>query len=74
VRTRRQDGTERECDGDFSLLSPHICRVAQSASSSAKSAKASNKRKRKVDGSPDAVDAPKGRLLRQTQRPPLLSG
>ncbi|KAG6610725.1 putative WD domain-containing protein [Phytophthora cinnamomi] len=52
-----EDGTERECDGDFSLLSPHICRVAQSASSSARSFKASNKRKRKGDGSPDAVDA-----------------
>ncbi|RLN37026.1 hypothetical protein BBO99_00004699 [Phytophthora kernoviae] len=51
-----EDGTERECDGDFSLLSPHICRVAQAASSSARSFKASNKRKRKGDGSPDAVD------------------
>ncbi|KAI9996606.1 hypothetical protein PInf_014338 [Phytophthora infestans] len=54
-----EDGTERECDGDFSLLSPHICRVAQSASSSARSFKASNKRKRKGDGSPDAVDGTK---------------
>ncbi|TDH69590.1 hypothetical protein CCR75_009311 [Bremia lactucae] len=50
------DGTERECDGEFSLLSPHICRVAQSASNSARSLKVSNKRKRKGDGSPDAVD------------------
>ncbi|GMF32709.1 unnamed protein product [Phytophthora fragariaefolia] len=50
----------RECDGDFSLLSPHICRVAQSASSSARAFKASNKRKRKGDGSPDAVDGTKG--------------
>lgn len=60
-----QDGTERECEGDFSLLSPHICRVVQSATSSARSAgaaaKASNKRKRKHgDGSPDTVDAAKG--------------
>ncbi|DAZ94565.1 TPA: hypothetical protein N0F65_004181 [Lagenidium giganteum] len=57
-----EDGTERECEGEFSLLSPHICRVAQSASSSAKSANAkSNKRKRKAgEASPDAVDAPKG--------------
>ncbi|RLN38328.1 hypothetical protein BBJ28_00017432 [Nothophytophthora sp. Chile5] len=54
-----EDGTERECEGDFSLLSPHICRVAQSASSSARSFKASNKRKRKGDGSPDTVDATK---------------
>ncbi|KAF1325888.1 Wd domain-containing protein, partial [Globisporangium splendens] len=59
-----KDGTERECEGDFSLLSPHICRVAQSATSSARSAgssaKTSNKRKRKQgDGSPDTVDAAK---------------
>ncbi|KAL4085644.1 hypothetical protein PRIC1_014980 [Phytophthora ramorum] len=54
-----EDGTERECDGDFSLLSPHLCRVAQSASSSARSFKPSNKRKRKGDGSPDAVDGTK---------------
>ncbi|KAE9033062.1 F-box-like/WD repeat-containing protein [Phytophthora rubi] len=57
-----EDGTERECDGDFSLLSPHICRVAQSASSSARSFKASNKRKRKGDGSPDAVDGTKAEM------------
>ncbi|KAL7693902.1 putative coatomer alpha subunit, anaphase-promoting complex subunit 4, WD40 [Plasmopara halstedii] len=56
-----EDGTERECDGEFSLLSPHICRVAQStSSSSARTHKASNKRKRKGDGSPDAVDGTKG--------------
>ncbi|TMW60076.1 hypothetical protein Poli38472_000118 [Pythium oligandrum] len=55
-----EDGTERECEGEFSLLSPHICRVAQSASSSARSlgSKSSNKRKRKaIDGTPtDPVD------------------
>lgn len=54
-----EDGSERPCDGDFSLLSPHICRVAQSASSSARAFKPSNKRKRKGDGSPDAVDGTK---------------
>lgn len=25
-----EDGTERDCDGDLSLLSPHICHIAQS--------------------------------------------
>ncbi|CAH0487141.1 unnamed protein product [Peronospora farinosa] len=54
-----EDGTERECDGDYSLLSAHVCRVAQSASSSARSLKASNKRKRKGEGSPDTVDGSK---------------
>ena len=56
-----QDGTERECSGEFSLLSPHICRVAQSASSSARSFKSGNKRKRKGEGSPHAVDGKKGK-------------
>ncbi|CAI5731234.1 unnamed protein product [Hyaloperonospora brassicae] len=54
-----EDGTERECSGEFSLLSPHICRVAQSASSSARSFKSCNKRKRKGEGSPHAVDGTK---------------
>lgn len=57
-----EDGTERECEGEISLLSPHICRVAQSACSSAQSsgAKSSNKRKRKAgEASPDGVEMPK---------------
>ncbi|KAG6977231.1 hypothetical protein JG688_00000583 [Phytophthora aleatoria] len=69
-----EDGTERECDGDFSLLSPHICRVAQSASSSARSFKASNKRKRKGDGSPDAVDEMNGVDKLDKEALVLLSG
>ncbi|GLE02353.1 hypothetical protein PINS_up011191 [Pythium insidiosum] len=45
-----EDGTERECEGEISLLNPHICRVAQSVTNSAKStaSKSSNKRKRKA--------------------------
>lgn len=55
-----EDGTERECEGEFSLLNPHICRVAQSASSSARSGKPSNKRKRKAnDAAADTGDGGK---------------
>jgi hypothetical protein len=63
-----QDGTERECEGEFSLLNPHICRVAQSATSSARSSgssKSSNKRKRKTvdDESVDGIGKGTDHLL-----------
>lgn len=33
------DGTERECDDDMSLLSPHVCKMAQGATRQVKSSK-----------------------------------
>nr|CCA22081.1 WD domaincontaining protein putative [Albugo laibachii Nc14] len=55
-----EDGTERDCDTAYSLLDPHICRVAQSATADTSASdadlhtargansKVSNKRKRKT--------------------------
>ncbi|OQS01486.1 WD domain-containing protein [Achlya hypogyna] len=55
-----EDGTERECDAELSLLNPHICRVAQSVSRT--SSGKPGKRKRKADDmgvqSPDSVHDP----------------
>ncbi|ETV76106.1 hypothetical protein, variant 1 [Aphanomyces astaci] len=45
-----EDGTERECEADITLLNPHICRVAQSVSrGSSSSGGKPGKRKRKAD-------------------------
>ncbi|EQC39004.1 hypothetical protein SDRG_03957 [Saprolegnia diclina VS20] len=56
-----EDGTERECDAELSLLNPHICRIAQSVSRT--SSNKPGKRKRKADdiggiNSPDSVTDP----------------
>ncbi|KAF0690402.1 Aste57867_18237 [Aphanomyces stellatus] len=59
-----EDGTERDCEGEISLLNPHICRVAQSVSRNPGGKP--GKRKRKIEdgavalttNSPDSVHDP----------------
>ncbi|ETV95279.1 hypothetical protein H310_11180 [Aphanomyces invadans] len=62
-----EDGTERECEADITLLNPHICRVAQSVSRGTSSGGKPGKRKRKSEeggslgltsNSPDSVHDP----------------